>query len=82
MRLIDADMLPKFDGTALSAIAVIRAIENAPTVVPSVPEGEWLPRTDYNGSLWWECSRCGYKAPDDDIPFNYCPECGAQNGGV
>ena len=32
MRLIDADKLPHYDGTALSAVAVARAVENATTI--------------------------------------------------
>lgn len=32
MRLIDADTLPKYDGTALSAVEVARAVEDAPEV--------------------------------------------------
>ena len=32
MRLIDTDTLPKYDGTALSAVAVARAVDDAPTV--------------------------------------------------
>ena len=31
-RLIDADTLPKYDGTALSAVEVARAVDEAPTV--------------------------------------------------
>lgn len=38
MRLIDADTLPKYTGYALSADAVAKAVDNAPTidVVPIV----------------------------------------------
>ena len=32
MRLIDEDTLPKYDGTALSAVAVARAVEEAPSI--------------------------------------------------
>ena len=32
MKLIDADKLPHYDGTALSAAAVASAVENAPTI--------------------------------------------------
>lgn len=31
-RLVDADKLPHYDGTALSAVAVARAVEDAPSV--------------------------------------------------
>lgn len=89
MRTIDADALEFFEfpeSNALEdyhdgwneAIKEVRGIiAAAPTVVPSVPEGKWLPRTDYNGSLWWKCSVCGYTTDDDYMPLRYCPECGA-----
>ena len=32
MKIIDADKLPHYDGTALSAVAVARAVENASTI--------------------------------------------------
>lgn len=41
MRLIDADMLPKYTGTALSAVDVAMAVENTPTIDP-IKYGEWI----------------------------------------
>ena len=45
----------------------------------------WSPwkiaKTDTYGNniFGYECSSCGYLA---DEQFNYCPECGAKNGGA
>ena len=44
MRLIDAEKLPHYDGTALSAVAVARAVEDAPTV-------DAVPKADYDNLL-------------------------------
>ena len=72
MRLIDADTLPKFTGTALSAADVARAVENAPTIDP-VKHGEWVSK---NG--WVSCSVCGSEPVNEiNTETPYCPFCGA-----
>lgn len=54
----------------------LKDIEDAPSVVPSRAEGEWISK--HNG--YWTCSECG-------LSFlfyakgNYCPNCGADMRG-
>ncbi len=88
MRLIDADMLPKYTGAALSAVDVARAVENAPTIDP-VKHGKWI---ECKSSEHWKCSACGCRASfwfneensssyDLDMSewlSGYCPNCGAK----
>lgn len=75
MRLIDADTLPKYTGTALSAVDVARAVEAAPTIDP-VKHGNWV---DVNG-IYAICSVCKaevYQCGE----WRYCPKCGASMDG-
>ena len=96
MRLIDAEKLESFlnglihdewnKGVSTSwadAIdEVLELIKSLPTIeAEPVRHGYWKPFDDYNASLWWRCSRCGYTIDDDEIPMNYCPECGARMDG-
>lgn len=74
MRLIDADTLPKFTGTALSAADVAMAVENAPTIDP-VKHGKWL----LTPTWWAYCSVCGMEPPNEsNETTDYCPNCGAR----
>jgi len=74
MKLIDTDKLPHYDGTALSAVAVARAVENAPTIdaVP-VKHGRWNNHevacliTDLLGD---PCA-CNFNGIDEWLP-TYC----------
>ena len=56
---------------------VYEKLRNAPSVVPSRAEGEWVSK--HNG--YWTCSECG-------LSFlfyakgNYCPNCGAKMKGA
>ena len=56
---------------------VYEELRNAPSVVPSRAEGEWISK--HNG--YWTCSECG-------LSFlfyakgNYCPNCGAKMKGA
>ena len=73
MRLIDADALPKYDGYALSADAVARAVENAPTV-----EKEISKRVLWSGwkgirDTRYKCPSCKRPVKNDDV---YCHRCG------
>lgn len=78
MRLIDADVLPKYTGTALSAVDVARAVENAPTI-DHVKHGRWIMVPDPYG--FFEeipvCSECGCTT-EMRKTYEYCPHCGAQ----
>lgn len=85
-RLIDADKLPHYDGTALSADAVARAVEDAPTInTESVRRGRWIKlEDDYNNCLY-ECSCCHTwtslpTEEDNDPHIRYCWSCGAKMG--
>ena len=43
-------------------------------------EGQWIEHYDCSdGFTWLTCSRCMFKAHDDD--YNYCPYCGAYMKG-
>jgi len=66
-------------------------IDNAPTVEPTFrevvayecgqklverPQGKWTEHYDSSdGFTWLTCSRCMFKAYEDD--YNFCPNCGA-----
>ena len=76
MRLIDADALPKYEGYALSADAVARAVENAPTVdAEPVRHGHWVQVVDNRG-VHFVCSNCGEW--EYHQAQKYCGECGAR----
>ena len=87
MRLIDADALPKYNGMALNAANVARAVENAPTIDP-VKHGKWIPINERAA----KCSLCGeweYTNGKDKTGTaiihratkHYCPNCGARMDG-
>lgn len=62
-------------------------IENAPSVVPSRAEGEWI-RT-FDGNEWyWYCSNCKEQWYEDDLYMggnefpHFCPNCGEKMKGA
>lgn len=84
MRLIDADVLPKYTGYALSATEVAKAVENAPTI-----------EAEPNSCKYWDSEShfCALRRPQaeperktgrwilEDIPYTgcyriTCSECG------
>ena len=89
MRTIDADALKK-DIMAYKTMLEIRkaiceVIDNAPTVEPERPQGEWI--KDSLDTII--CSNCGCSLGNRVVkllyPFSfyYCPECGTEmEGGV
>lgn len=86
MRLIDADALPEYDGTALSAAGFCEAVEDAPTIeAEPVRRGRWLPDTRCYYDIKFVCSACGTSqyAPliCDKPTWGYCPNCGAKMDG-
>ena len=65
---------------------VFEVIEDAPSVIPSRAEGEWI-RT-FDGNEWyWYCSSCKEQWYEDDLYMggnefpNFCPNCGAKMKG-
>lgn len=59
-------------------------IKNAPSVIPSRAEGEWVDKGDYA-----ECSLCGAKSGTqfngvEPVPrkTKFCPDCGAKMKGA
>lgn len=77
MRLIDADALPRYTGYALSATEVAKAVENAPTIeAEPVRRGRWVDHQYKEFPVGrYECSVCGAR---HDMPWDYCPNCGAR----
>ena len=89
-RLIDADALKNdlitfFPNKCLEGITtktlfnqILTDIDNAPTVEPQRPKGEWkvygrqgdIPITDY-------CSNCKYEMRWYRNKYKFCPNCGA-----
>lgn len=71
-RLIDADKLKKVIHCEYSDdLGILEKIDNAPTVEPERPHGEWI--TTLNG--FHTCSKCDeYGNPNY---FKFCPYCGA-----
>lgn len=90
MRLIDADALPHYDGTALSAVEVARAVIHAPTIEER-KKGKWIEikRNDVNPltgrrGVYVGCSECGCPIPTDsqldyidESEALFCYQCGA-----
>ena len=62
-------------------------IENAPTVeAKAVVHGEWVLHEDLDCVEFIKCSICGdvfYDGDNDtfDVPYNFCPNCGADMRG-
>jgi len=57
--------------------AVVKAIDNAPTV--ERPQGEWVYNDYGNGCGNWHCSECGtiiFMCKNSNN--NFCPHCGAE----
>lgn len=61
----------------ISANEIISIIDKAPTV-DARPQGEWLPKTSFDGYFYWRCDRCRV---DVDETTDYCPHCGAKMKG-
>lgn len=80
MRLIDADALPRYTGYALSADEVAKAVENAPTIeAEPIRRGRWVDHQYKEFPIGrYECSVCGAR---HDMPWDYCPNCGARMEG-
>lgn len=78
MRLIDADVLPKYTGYALSADEVAKAVENAPTIeAEPVRRGKWI--EEPGGFMCSVCHDAWSEENEEMIKnWNYCPWCGAQ----
>lgn len=83
MRLIDKDKLPHYNGTALSAVEVARAVDDAPTIEER-KKGKW----NFIGNNMHECTNCkrAYTVQQFEAMRNYnrdplnpkfCPNCGA-----
>lgn len=64
MRLIDADELIEEVQDQVDPF-VLTFINNAPTVEPERPQGEWV---DYNNTFY-KCPECGY------LLEKCCPQC-------
>ncbi len=96
MRIIDADALKKtikekcgvyFDGTCDNR-RICAFIDNAPTVMPERPQGEWIYGEDDCGQDGWFCSECNFFVPwyyqyyEKDVDFirdyKVCPHCLAE----
>ena len=82
-RLIDADALPHYDGTALSAVEVARAVIYAPTIEKR-KKGKWIllgeqRREDVaNGNFQFVCSECGKSdLHSKAVTVSFCWNCGA-----
>jgi hypothetical protein len=60
---------------------VIQPIKNGELVIKEKrPHGEWTEHYDNSdGFTWLTCSRCMFKAYEDD--YNFCPNCGADMRG-
>lgn len=66
----------KFRATASSntLAEVITIIDNAPTVEPERPQGEWVEKEETPASVSYYCSNC----KREGIPITpFCPWCGA-----
>lgn len=87
----DDEIVIRADATIDFICEVIMTIDNAPTVAPTFglfkemlcsecdkrPRGEWIEHYDSSdGFTWLTCSRCLFKAYEDD--YNFCPNCGAK----
>ena len=84
IRLIDANALKEtFEKTVVVSpmpyAFVKQMIDNAPTVEPERPQGEWIEKRDDRGYLQTYCNICGTKAQVGYIAF--CGKCGADMRG-
>ena len=96
MRLIDGDALKdRFDnlayddwnqGVSTSWADAFKEsadiVEDAPTIEPEHPNGEWIPAFNgrfTGGAYWFSCSKCSRIVPEvRNGGWNYCPNCGAK----
>lgn len=94
MRTIDADELKKcaipceiHNGALTDLCVPLYQIDNAPTVEPDRPQGEWILNKDQDLFEIKICSVCDEEAEwlDGGSQFlsKFCPNCGAyMRGGV
>ena len=76
-RLIDADKLYPDCLTKEGTLAISQSqIADAPTV-EARPHGEWIFHKDYNERKYG-CNKCGNL---NNIPSNFCPNCGGKMDG-
>ena len=93
-RLIDADALPSYTGTMMSASVIAMAVKNAPTIdAVEVVHGRWLEEGN-SCSYIFHCSVCGGVAyfvhgkgrgrnmERRFCGYRYCPNCGAVMKGA
>ena len=89
MRLIDADELNKkieidnFDSPMMNPVMtmtqVLKYIDEAPTIEPDRPHGEWIKFTLEGGFLSsHKCSNCGFNG---NQLWHFCPNCDADMRG-
>ena len=82
MRLIDANALPHYDGTALSAVEVARAVIYAPTIEER-KKGKWMTKStfmpDHYGGYYIDQYVCTNCESEFFKPSKFCPNCGADN---
>lgn len=85
MRLIDADSIKwesveeEYGARTPAVVACQSLIQNEPTIDP-VRRGKWVVKwwDDDGDARDWACSVCGFShVYFDDMPTNYCPNCGA-----
>ena len=82
MRLIDADYMKKhIKGTDYERIiSIMEWIDNQPTIEPPRMRGRWIPQ-GWNDT-YCKCSCCDAVYVTAEIPYNYCPNCGADMRGT
>lgn len=63
--------------------AVVKAIDNAPTVEPERPQGEWITiKSPLSNETIVKCDKCGDEFIGNDVEdYNFCPICGATMKG-
>ena len=87
MRLIDADVVPKWLDAYLSDSPFISGsvLALVQQVIKKIPTENAIPMTHgkwvWDGYVYdmpWKCSKCGYL---EEAMENYCPNCGAKMDG-
>ena len=94
-RLIDADALraqmyheafetdtdmQRWDGGCWIRYKMFEnAIDNSPTIEPQRMKGKWIPQ-GWNDT-YCKCSCCDAMYVTTEIPYNFCPNCGADMRG-
>lgn len=92
-RYIDADAFKtrlEHEAWSRGHAELLRAkdiADETPTIDP-VRHGEWLPKHHYiagyefvSGHICSECGNDALNAEGDDFLTDFCPNCGAKNGG-